>query len=57
MTTTDTSSGVDGTVPQTTTDDTEQGHNHPMNAACTSGCPQNPPPGLQYGPGLKRPVK
>jgi len=43
MTTTDTSSEMDSTVPPTTSDDTDQGHNHDMHAACTSGCPEYPP--------------
>jgi hypothetical protein len=44
MTTTDTSSEMDATVPPTTSDVTDQGHNHDVQADCTSGCPEYPPP-------------
>jgi hypothetical protein len=44
MTTTDTSSEMDSTVPPTTSDDTDQGHNHDVQVDCTSGCPEYPPP-------------
>jgi len=51
MTTTDTSSEMDATVPPTTSDVTGQGHNHDMQAACTSGCPEYPPPPKPVTPG------
>ncbi|HYS36098.1 MAG TPA: hypothetical protein VEO01_10745 [Pseudonocardiaceae bacterium] len=51
MTTTDTSSEMDATVPPTTSDVTNQGHNHDMQAACTTGCPEYPPPPKSVTPG------
>jgi hypothetical protein len=52
MTTTDTGSGVEKTVPPTMPADPNPGHDHGPHAECTSGCPQgpkNPPDGESPG--------